>query len=176
MLFKTSPLDIIDKQAEATHYGGFRTFPPRFIYLHGTGGVDSLEWLTSTSNPPVSCHRLILQDGRIYKLVDDLDTAWTQGGGVVGMHGPNRRVTCNTDGLSIELEHRQDGKEPYTLAQLGSCAAQVCEWQGLYGLIPVLGHYDVDRNKRDPLGFPWGLFWRILLAKYVVALGSSDTF
>ena len=159
MLYKTAPLSIVDLPAAANHKGGARTFPPRFIFLHHTGGTDSRDWLTRTSVPPVSCHRLIWPAGTIFKLMSDADRSWTQGNGVMGVYGPHGNPDLNDVGLSIELENRGTGTDPYPDAQVYACALQVHEWWGLYGYLPVLAHYDVDPAKNDPRGFPWPLFY-----------------
>lgn len=158
-LFSTPPLDIIDSPADALHAGGDRAMPPQFIYLHATGGVNSLAWLSKTSQPPVSSHRLISKLGTVYKLVDDHREAYTQGYGVMGRHIPHGLVTCNTDGLSIELENLDVVTDTYPVVQVIKCAMQVWEWWGKYGLLPVLSHYDVDTRKVDPAFFPWAVFW-----------------
>lgn len=164
MYYRTNALDIIDKPADDKHCGGIRTYPPRFIYLHATGGTDSLAWLTRTSSPPVSCHRLIAKDGRIFKLVADNVKAYTQGYGVMGWHTPLTSLTCNTDGLSIEMENLDNGKDPYPRVQIRSVALQIDEWWGMYGYLPILAHSDVDTAKKDPQGFTWNILYEELRA------------
>ena len=165
-LFTTSPLDIVDAPADEKHTGRARRMPPCFIYLHATGGKNSLSWLTTESVPPVSCHRLIAKDGTIYKIVPDELEAWTQGFGVLGARGPGLPMNCNRDGLSIEFENMDDGKDPYPAIQLLSGARQVFEWHGLYGFLPILGHADVDTRKKDPAGFPWNIWYGLLVTLY----------
>jgi N-acetyl-anhydromuramyl-L-alanine amidase AmpD len=157
-LFQTSNLDIVDAPANLSHRGRARRMPPCFIYLHATAGTDSLKWLRATSSPAVSCHRLIAKDGTIYKILPDELMAWTQGYGWMGERGPGRATTCNTDGLSLEFENTNTGYDPYPLIQVLQGARQCYEWWGLYGLLPILNHADVDPRKDDPRGFPRRVF------------------
>jgi N-acetylmuramoyl-L-alanine amidase len=162
-IFTTPPLSIIDRPADANHYGGVRV-GYRYIALHATGGTWSLPWLTTTSplSNPVSVHRLIEKDGTLYKLVQDEDVAWHAGYGVIGAIGPNAIVNFNKVSLGIELENMDDFKDPYPEAQLWSCAGQVIEWWGRYGWLPILSHASVDIRKQDPAGFPWQHFHEIV--------------
>jgi N-acetyl-anhydromuramyl-L-alanine amidase AmpD len=169
MLFTTKPLPIIDLPADAQHHTkGRRGFTPRYIVIHHTGGVWSGPWLTWQSNPAVSCHRLITKPGTNYKVVADKDTAYCAGFAIVGPIDPDTNdpkgvaPNFNLVSLNIELENKGDGKDPYTAAQLDMCAAQVAEWWGKYGYLPVVGHAEVDARKHDPRGFDWDDFSRRL--------------
>ena len=158
MLFHTDPLEIVDVYPPATteHYSNDR-LGFEHIYLHGTGGTDSAAWLSTTSKPPVSAHRLIRRNGQIVKIVDDRFVAFTQGfGHMEGIHFNLNRIA-----LSIELENLNDGKQPFTQAQLISCAKQVVEWHGLYGTLPILYHHYVENDKPFcPRNFPRFIFDR----------------
>lgn len=169
MLFLTPPLPIVDRPAAATHFtpgrGGFR---PRFITLHHTGGTNSLNWLTYTSRPFVSAHRLISKAGINYKLVRDEDTAFCAGFAIVGPVDPDTNDPAgvprnfNQDSLNIELENLGDGRDPYPWVQMDMCAAQCAEWIGMYGYLSIVGHGWVDARKDDPLGWDWDLFYHLL--------------
>lgn len=167
MLFSTSPLNITDHPADRIHCCGQARLGYRFIFLHATGstdssGLNSLAWLSTASpaSAPVSCHRYIPKDGQIYKIVPDDKTAYTQGPAEVG-YLPGRGQTANSWALSIEMENRDDGRDPWSLAQLRSCALQVVEWWGLYGFIPVVAHAWMQADKHDPAGFPWPDFYAV---------------
>lgn len=162
MVYVTAPLNIIDKPADAKHYTRGRRVLPRVIILHHTGGIDSTLWLTKTSAPPVSCNRLIGRDGSIYKIVADGDTAYAQGNSTMGPYHKDGVLSMNDIGLSIELENLGNGIERYPDLQVYSCALQVHEWWGKYGLLPVLGHRMVDTRKTDPRDFPWDNFYDLL--------------
>lgn len=179
--FQTPELSIVDAPAAKTH----RTVPLhkrqiRFIYLHATARAapgNSALWLSTSSKPPVSCHRLIDRDGTIYKIVPDEWIAYTQGNGVMGVRSREHR-NLNTDGLSIELENENRIRapyDPYPSLQLRSLTLQVIEWWGLYGILPVLYHSDVDAAKHDPSGFPRDIFHGMLLGTlgYVLAAGRA---
>lgn len=160
-LFRTAPLVITDHPADSIHCCGQTRLGYRWILMHATGGTNSLDWLSTTSpnSRPVSCHRLIAKDGHIYKIVPDDQTAYTQGPAEVGplpIHGQN----LNNWALSIELENLDNGRDPYPAAQLDAAAAQVVEWWGAYGFIPIVAHAWVQADKHDPAGFDWPDFYR----------------
>lgn len=161
--FATPPLTIVDLPADANHKGGTRR-GFRWIFLHATGGVDSRAWLSTTSSPPVSCHRLIAKDGTIYKIVPDLEVAWTQGPADLGPI-PENGQNANEWSLSIELENLNTGRDPYPYAQIKSCVDQVVEWKAVYGDLAVVAHAWCQSNKTDPRGFPWGQFFGMYYAR-----------
>lgn len=162
MLFPTSPLPIIDHPADRLHCCGQTRLGYRFIFLHATGGTNSLDWLSTTSpaSAPVSCHRLITKDGTIYKIVPDDQTAYTQGPSELGPL-PSKTQNANNWSLSIEMENLNDGHDPYPPVQLLSTAKQVVEWWGGHGFIPVVAHAWAQADKHDPAGFPWESFYRL---------------
>lgn len=151
--FQTPPLQITDRPADAQHTSGERTAAEIwYIVLHSTvGGLQSsLDWLTVNPNSNVSTHRLIDQNGDIYKIVPDLVIANHVGYSRMGNKSPQRNA------LGIEFVNRNDGTDPYELAQLRSGVAQVIEWKALYGDLAVLYHWQIDtQGKTDPRAFPW---------------------
>lgn len=157
--FSTLPLNIIDRPANASHTGGTRTAADIwYIVLHATvGGLQSsLDWLTTNPNSNVSIHRLIDQNGDIYKICDDLTIANHVGYSRIGNKSPNPNA------LGIELVNTNSGRDPYENAQLNSAVMQVIEWKALYGDLPVLTHAQIDtRGKTDPAGFPWRAFYML---------------
>lgn len=173
MIFITPPLQITDHPADANHKGGTRA-GYRFIFIHATAGTDSLDWLSTTSpqGKRVSCHRLIDKKGTNYKIVPDHEVAWTQGPAVIGPTPANGQ-DANELGLSIEFENLNDGRDPYPAAQLDMGAAQVVEWWGLYGFIPILAHTWAQADKSDPLGFPWEDFYRRIWVRLRAIAGVS---
>ncbi|MBA3946125.1 MAG: N-acetylmuramoyl-L-alanine amidase [Herpetosiphonaceae bacterium] len=160
MIFQTPPLMVIDQPADNLHCGGLR-LPPQFIIVHATQGTNSAHWL-STDSPlsnPVSAHRLIGKDGTLWKLVPDEVQAYHAGYGVIGSIGPGEAVNFNAVSLGVELENLNDGVDPYPPAQLASCAAQIVEWWGKYGFLPVMSHAAIDWRKTDPFGLDWQALW-----------------
>lgn len=160
--FVTPPLHIKDVPADDGHKGGAR-LGYRVIVIHATGGTNSTAWLSTTSNPPVSIHRLIKKDGSIIKIVQDSEVAWHAGPATVGRL-PAGSETINNWSLGIELENLNDGRDTYPAAQIESCALQVREWWGAYGALAITSHAGIQSNKHDPAGFPWPEFYRRLFA------------
>ncbi|GAC1354034.1 MAG: hypothetical protein NVS4B8_30550 [Herpetosiphon sp.] len=163
-LFQTTALRIVDMPADGAHFGGRRVWPPRFVIVHATGGTNSLQWLRSSSpaSNPVSVHRLIAKDGTIFKIVADDETAWHAGYGELGPIRPGGAANLNAFALGIELENLNSGYDPYPATQVQACAAQIVEWWGMYGFLPVLSHAAVDPRKDDPQGFDWPTLWRAM--------------
>lgn len=160
--FVTPPLPITDLPADNRHKSDGR-LGHRFIVLHHTGGTNSGHWLSTTSSPPVSVHRLITKSGEIIKIVPDHLVAFTQGPARVRNlpRSVNGRIveTVNEWALGIELENLGNGKDPYPMAQVNSCAEQCAEWWGMHGALAIVGHGWIQTNKNDPLGFPWRDFY-----------------
>ena len=158
--FLTPPLRIIDKPAKPSHTSGTRRASDIwYIVLHSTVGglTSSLDWLTVNPNSTVSGHRLIDQNGDIYKICDDLTIANHVGYSRIGNKSPNPNA------LGVEFVNSNSGRDPYEPAQLLSGVNQVIEWWGLYGALPILSHWQIDtKGKTDPAGFPWPEFYRML--------------
>ena len=161
--FYTPPLHIIDRPADARHTSGTRrAVDIWYIVLHATvGGLQSsLNWLTTDPRSNVSTHRLIDQNGDIYKICDDLTIANHVGYSRMGNKSPNPNA------LGIEFVNSNSGRDPYETAQLASGVNQVVEWLALYGALPILSHWQIDtKYKSDPAGFPWNQFYRMLYAR-----------
>lgn len=151
MLFATPPLPIVDVPADAKHKGGAR-LGFAYIVLHHTGGTNSRAWLSTTSNPPVSCHRLIERNGTIVKIVPDHEVAYTQGPADIGPI-PENGQNANQWALSIELENLGNGQD-YPDAQLWATARQIVEWWAAYGWPALVYHKQIQGNKNDPYDFP----------------------
>jgi hypothetical protein len=60
----------------------------------------------------------------------------------------------NEVSLSIELEHHHLTRKGYPTDLLEKTALQITEWWGLYGLLPVVYHSQIQSNKHDPAEFP----------------------
>jgi N-acetyl-anhydromuramyl-L-alanine amidase AmpD len=166
-----APVGYTDLPAAADHLGGARAMPPRLIVLHATVGSDSRNWLSKTSTPPVSIHRLISKSGLIYRIVPDDRVAWHAGFAVVGPYASNdaRPGGVNEISLGIELENRTGmkgfaGQDPYPPAQLNACARQIVSWWGRYGFLPLVSHALIDARKSDPAGLDWADLYRRIWA------------
>ena len=96
------------------------------IVLHADAApavAESLDWLrTKHPNPSenVSYHYLIGRTGSIYQLVPDERRAWHAG--VSSFHG---RTDCNDYSIGVSFGNRNDGKEPYPMAQMRA-GAELC--------------------------------------------------
>ena len=124
------------------------------IVLHSTdaGEKSSLETLTHGG---VSAHYLVTEDGRIYNLVPDGDTAYHAGKTTGQYAGYN-----NSNTIGIEQVHI-DG-QPWAPAQVAATARLVTYLKNKHGVVDdgILGHSDVaPGRKQDPLNFPWKGFF-----------------
>jgi N-acetylmuramoyl-L-alanine amidase len=124
------------------------------IILHSTdaGEKSSRETLTHGG---VSAHYLVTEDGRIYNLVSDEDTAYHAGKTTGQYAGYN-----NSNTIGIEQVHI-DG-QPWAPAQVAATARLVAHLKNKYGVVDdgILGHSDVaPGRKQDPLNFPWKGFF-----------------
>ncbi len=169
MLFTTEPLPIVDWLADDKHYA-INRIAYDFIIIHDTGGMDSRNWLSKTSKPPVSVHRLINRTGVIYKIVPDEYVAYTQGFGTMGGYPDNERATGNLNRVSLSMEFERLKNQSHTIDQLRSGAKQVVEWYGAHDMPSILYHWQVDNDKDDPYTFDRRLFMDFVLnelAKYI---------
>lgn len=167
--FTTPPLTIKDKKADEQHTSGPRlTSDIRLIVLHATVGpfTSSLSWLTTNPASDVSTHRLIDQDGTIYKIADDLVIA-----NHVGFSRMGNKLGLNLQALGIEFVNANSGADPYEDRQIESGVLQVREWYGLYGALPIVSHASIDtKGKSDPAGFPWARFHARFFARLAEVL------
>lgn len=146
--------NVVDLLADSAHYGG-PWDGARAIVLHHTAGTDSRAWLTHTSRPPVSVHRLITKAGLIYRIVPDGVNAYHVGGSNLGRWttAAGDLGSANEICLGIELENLGTGRDPYPEPQLSACAWQVASWWRLYGDLTVVPHRLIDSTgKTDPAG------------------------
>lgn len=124
------------------------------IVAHGTGGTDSRVTLQHGDGRKVSIHVLIAKNGTIYRMVPDekganhagADTSSFTLHGITYAAGQVNRAT-----LGFELENLQDGRDPYTDAQLLAMGWQIAQWRAQWGNLPILRHADLDPSRRrDP--------------------------
>lgn len=169
--FATPPLKVVSLPADKNHYWPGRQGLIRAICLHDTVGTDSRDWLTVTPGSNASANRLISRAGINYKLVDDKDTAWTNGPSQM-YTAPGTKAHQNENYLTIELEHHWKLTPDWPDVQIEGCAWQVVEWWGFYGILPVVYHWQVQGNKQDPINFPWGTFQRFVVARLKQCLSS----
>ena len=149
---------IVQMPSPNCHAGG----PGRkieLVVLHCTEGSydGSIRWLRDGDRPNrTSAHYVVAKDGRVAQLVQDQDVAWHAGFGTWRGRG-----NINTRSIGIEIENKNDGKDPYPAIQLETVmwlTARTCKANGLKS-DDVVGHAQVDpERKTDPRLFPWSPF------------------
>lgn len=128
------------------------------LVIHATVGSaeSALNWLCNPVSK-VSTHYLIDKSGRIYRLVSDDLSAWHAG-------KSRWRGLSATDialgSIGIELENRNDGRDPYPPAQLDSLVELSHMLVVKYGILSdmVVRHLDIaipPGRKTDPAGLDW---------------------
>lgn len=129
---------------------------PQLIVVHFTEQESvrqSLHTLrTRNSGGRVSAHYLVGEDGRIYQLVSDEHRAWHAGAGSWG-------TIHDLNSASIGIEIDNDGREPYTRAQV-EALIRLLEDLTTRHRIPktaVIGHSDLAPGRKVDPGplFPW---------------------
>jgi hypothetical protein len=136
--------------------------PIRLIVLHSTAGTNSLGWLTSSPSNTgrVSAHALVTKRGEIYRIVPDDLAANHCGYSRVTLGGKTytgtSRPNINQVSLGVELENKNNGKDPYPDAQIAALGWLLADWQRIHGDVPLFFHRDIDtRGKSDPAGLSW---------------------
>jgi hypothetical protein len=158
-------IDSTTYRSPKSNYHDGRSKAIAMIVVHATAS-ETLEsaagWLCNPASE-VSTHYIISQLGRIYQLVDDNDTAYHAGKSV--WHGlettfKDGTKSVNDCSLGIELENRNDGKDPYPAVQIAALTYLV-KWKMSQYKIKfenVVRHLDVATpkgRKTDPMGFDW---------------------
>jgi N-acetylmuramoyl-L-alanine amidase len=128
------------------------------LVLHYTGMKDAAGALHQLCNPAaqVSCHYLVLEDGRILQLVPEARRAWHAGAGAW-----QGETDMNSASIGIEIVNpgHEHGYRPFPEAQIDAvtelCRDIVARWR-----IPadrVIAHSDMaPARKQDPGElFPW---------------------
>lgn len=155
--------------------------PPRLLVIHATAGDDSLGYLRRGGDEkPVSAHYLVSKAGQIWRLVNESDTAWHCGKSVWSIDGRpvggSLRGTARLNWLSIgvELENRNDGRDPYPDSQLAALLA-LSHWIVARHRIPrdqVARHLDIAPGRKTD---PAGLLWSWLVSALFPASGGTAT-
>jgi hypothetical protein len=134
----------------------------RLIVIHATAGTDSLGWLSASpaNTGRVSAHALIAKDGTIYRIVPDARAANHCGFSRIALGGTfytgTTKPNINQISLGVELENRNDGRDPYPAAQIAALAWLIADWQRRHGDVQLRFHREIDtRGKSDPAGLDW---------------------
>jgi N-acetyl-anhydromuramyl-L-alanine amidase AmpD len=142
-----------------------RNRPISLLVIHATVGSarSSLDWLCAPKSK-VSIHYLITKLGKIYQLVPDHLSAWHAG----KSRWRNLSATDIALGsIGIELENRNDDRDPYPPAQMAALLELSRLLVKKYRIPAemVVRHLDIATpkgRKTDPAGFQWSKFMRDL--------------
>lgn len=156
----TTP-DIIWVGMTREHYQAGRSQAIRALVVHSTAGSfpGDLKWLRKGGDEkrPVSCHYYIDKTGVISQLVRDEDTAWHAGISRWPIDG--QEVSgLNACSLGIELENRNDGRDPYPAAQVASLIALSRLLVTRYAIprSQFVRHLEISPGRKtDPAGLDW---------------------
>lgn len=149
-----TPPTIIDHPADANHYSTVWD-GARCIVIHATAGTNSLDWLSTTSKPPVSIQVLAPKDGTLIRIVKDRWQAFHVGRSNIGNHtiAAGDQGSASEIAYGIEFENRNNGEDPYPIEQIDAGAYQIALWWRQDGFLPLLTHALVDtQGKTDPRG------------------------
>lgn len=151
----------IDTRHHSPNHSSRRGAHIAMLVMHATvGGLDSsLNWLTAPASG-VSTHYLISKTGTISQLVPDADAAWHAGTSAwLGLSSD--AIQCAS--IGIELENKNDGRDPYPPAQIAAaawlCRSLVTRYHIARDM--VTRHCDIATpvgRKTDPAGLPWPSF------------------
>ncbi len=113
----------------------------RYIVMHGTAGAmpGCLSWLDDPASD-ASVHYLVAQDGTVYQLVSEADSAW--GNGVPDPGSPFYGGT-NPNLFTISVEHERGdaaNTQPISAAQQAASTALVADIRRRHGHLPLIPH------------------------------------
>ena len=124
------------------------------IVLHADASDSvhaSLSWICSKESK-VSYHVIIDRDGTVYECVPVAKRAWHAGVSKFGGH-----TDVNSYSIGLSFANKNDGKEPYTDAQIASALELCKEWRRQFPKVlvdRVTTHAIIaPERKTDPKGF-----------------------
>ena len=130
----------------------------KLIVIHYTGMQSERESIKRLCNPnsKVSCHYLVSQNGKIFKLVKEKNTAWHAGKSCWGKY-----INLNKNSIGIELVNKghqfgyADFKTKQILALVKLCKKLIKRYK--IKKENIVGHSDIaPLRKKDPgEKFPW---------------------
>lgn len=147
---------------------------PRVLVIHATAGSHpgDLAWLTRGGGDEpgraISCHYYIDKRGGVVQLVRDEDTAWHCGPSAWNVDG--RRIEGSHQGVArlnylsigIELENRNDARDPYPVAQIEAAVRLARGLVQRHRIPPtqLARHLDISPGRKTDPGprFPWLAF------------------
>jgi hypothetical protein len=118
----TPPALVVNRTLQSNNYDERpRDAGSMVLQFHHTGGglQSSLNWLRKEQGKAsVSSHYVVGKKGEIYQLVDESRRAWHSGAGVHrGREDPNDWT------ISVEIENKGDGIDPFPQVQLDAVVA-----------------------------------------------------
>lgn len=162
---------ITRKNLKRASFSRSRPGPVRMVVIHATEGVfpGDHDWLLGGGGKNragkdirVSVHYYIDKRGRVTQMVDDADTAWHAGESSWLVDG--HRTTdagCNPMSVGIELENRNNGRDPYPEAQYDATLELTRDLVKRFN-VPrnqLVRHLDISPGRKiDPAAFPWARF------------------
>jgi N-acetylmuramoyl-L-alanine amidase len=131
---------------------------PDMLLLHYTGMKDAASAIQWLCNPiaEVSCHYVVMEDGRIFQLAPESARAWH-----AGRSSWKGETDINSSSIGIEIVNpgHEFGYVDFPDAQIESVTALCRDISSRWSIPPerVLAHSDVaPRRKQDPgEKFPW---------------------
>lgn len=144
-------LSITDEWVGTTN---FSIRKPNYVIIHHTA-QDSLQQTIKTftlSRTQVSSHYVVGRDGEIVQMLNDYLRSWHAGRGRWG-----NDTDLNSASIGIELDN--NGREPFTVAQIESLLVLLKRLKWKYGIPTAnfIGHSDIAPSRKvDPSTyFPW---------------------
>lgn len=143
----------------STHQYSRKGQPIQLCVVHATAGTNSLGWLKQ--NPlGVSAHYLIAKDGTVYVMVPWDYAAGHAGYSCIDINGKRydqyQKIGVNEISIGIEIENKNDGKDPYPQAQLDAAREIIALIRSAFPDILMRFHHEIDTNgKTDPVGLTW---------------------
>ncbi len=156
-----------------------RTLPVSMVVLHYTGMPDAPSALDRLTSPEarVSCHYLIDEDGKLYRMVDEENRAWHAG-------KSRWRGTGDINSASVGIELVNPGHEfgyrPFPDEQIAALIPLLADIKERHGVSRgnIVGHSDVAPARKEDPGelFPWEALARRRLAMPSPTRGLIDPF
>jgi N-acetylmuramoyl-L-alanine amidase len=135
-----------------------RVAPPSVLVLHYTGmktGEEALAWLRNPESR-VSCHYLVEEDGRVFRLAPEERRAWHAG---VSFWRGRRNLNGDSIGIEIVNPGHEWGYRPFPAAQIAAVTALVGDIRTRWTVEDrdIIGHSDVAPTRKEDPGelFPW---------------------
>lgn len=142
----------------AANHDDRRSGPPDILLLHYTGMASTAEACERlcSADSGVSCHYVVLEDGRTLQLVPEARRAWHAG---VSSWEGETDINSRSIGIEIANPGHDFGYPHFPQAQIEAVVALTRDITARRGIQPerVLAHSDVaPQRKQDPgEKFPW---------------------